>query len=255
MHARLSQTLSARGVAIGTAVIVAAGVSVIVHQIGAPGRALASERSPSQLSAPRARAALIEAGLGPDRLTASGAQAASVSAAATAAMGELRSRWATMQTQRAALGQARAQVETLERAARSGTATHDQLASLVIARGQLATASEAMTSVLGSITTVGTAPLSPSMRSALTAMAEPRGDGLPVPYRLLGAPEAEAVGLREALAQERGASAADPLPASAATLLTSARADAGVSAALTALDAHLAANTAAFDAAVAALSD
>ena len=41
MHARLSQTLSARGVAIGTAVIVAAGVSVIVHQIGAPGRALA----------------------------------------------------------------------------------------------------------------------------------------------------------------------------------------------------------------------
>lgn len=199
--------------------------------------------------------ALHSAGLTPESLAASGIDAdhatAVVAAAATHMGGDVEA-VAAAQTH---LGQARTDVERLERLVRRGAGLHEQ-GPLSAARAELADAQGDFDSVIAALRATALAPLSAPERARLDALRPNLDRPVPPEFKLAERTDEEWVRLRDALANEHQASAglteADP---ACASLLQTARADHDAAAAHTALADNLATVNEAYHGAVATLGE
>ncbi len=200
-------------------------------------------------------AALHRAGLTPQSLAAAGAGSSATTAVITAMAGYLGESPAAFTDADAALVTASADADTLERLVQAGKASSEQVTALATARTALASAVSGRGTVVSSAFSAAAAGLSGPQRDALNRMrANSTGPAEEASIDLRSVDRsAEAwLALREALAQERIAvKRGQEVPAGAASLLATARADVGASAAASNLTTNLAGVQSAWDTAIA----
>ncbi|MCC6244765.1 MAG: hypothetical protein IT353_18105 [Gemmatimonadaceae bacterium] len=172
--------------------------------------------------------AMSQSGFGANELAAAGASAGSVEGTVSAA------RTALIQGQIdfAQLGldvaAARQSAERLEATVQAGNGSQETLASLSSARAALASAESRLATARGTVRTA-IASVLPQSTAAKIDTISATGTDLPIKYRVTGRTEAQAVALREALANQRIAAArGEPGLDACRQLVASAGSDAAV---------------------------
>ena len=182
----------------------------------------------------------IRVGLDAESIAAAGVapgSVASVIAALGAAHNSLSTPLALLDTNYTA---ARSAVNAAQRKIQGGTATPEEVAAFPSLEQALANAESARTAALDSLFASATSGLTAAQRTSLTSIRSNRSWKLPVEFLVVTREEAEWVALRDALSNERLAAKNGEQPnATCQQLLGTARANASVAAARTALDTSL----------------
>lgn len=197
------------------------------------------------------KAALSRAGLDPLALTAAGVSAESISTVVGAAKTELASRIDALREADASFLTTKKQVDELQRAVSAGDSS--QVEALTTAQTALAAAATSRQTVLAAVYAAGKATVSETQAGILDAIKAGRAGnwGLPLQHLAVTRSEADAVALRNALANVRIAGQTGREPDSTeAQLVSTACAVPAVAAAKTALDSSQSAVMAAWNTAI-----
>jgi|GEM_PF-4725422 len=187
----------------------------------------------SALTGNRLAQDLLEAGLSPKHMCASGATVAQASAAWTAAAAEASAVSASMDTARSSIETATKGIQRLERLVRSGQAEAADVTELATLRTQLATQTALRDGLIADIRAEALARLDAGCSAKLDELHEP-DLGLDAIYRVVSRSQADAVALREAIADAYVSTKRGREPADASTrLIGDAETDPAVAAAKT----------------------
>ncbi|MCL4743430.1 MAG: hypothetical protein KJZ54_14635 [Phycisphaerales bacterium] len=230
-----------------------AGGALLLASLGSSGvlflpRHTAEPRPPTAVEL---AAALHRVGLAPERLAAAGLTVVETTALVQNAAAHLDGeRFLALQQAEAASRDAGRDVQRLERLARSGRATENDLGDLATARAALAAAETALNAALGALSDAAADGLAGPKAARLATLRANAVWDLPVQYLAAPRGEAEWVALRDALANLRiSARLGEDPHQGCSTLVAQCDADSGVANAKAALDANLAAVESAFNAA------
>ena len=142
---------------------------------------------------------------------------------------------------------ARSAMNAAQRKIQGGSASSEEVAAFPSLEQALTNAEAARTAAFDSLFTSATVNLTAAQRASLTSIRANRAWKLPVEFLVVAREEAEWVALRDALSNERLAAKNGEQPnAACQSLLGTARANASVAAARTALDTSLASVTSAW---------
>lgn len=208
----------------------------------------ASAEDPTPLSGNRLAQDLIEAGLSPEHMAASGATLGQAETAWAAAAAEASSVATAMDQARGAIESATMAIQPLERRVRRGHADQSDLTELTSLRSTLATQVAIRDGLIADIRAAALGCLDGTCCARLGQLHED-DLGLDAAYRVVERDQADAVALREALADVHVSSkrGVDPAPASL-TLIGEAETDPAVAAAKAGLASLLAPMKAEWDA-------
>ena len=180
---------------------------------------------------------LIRSGLGADALAAAGVAAVSVTPVLQAAADEMNAHPGTLPAADTSYTAARVESDRLRAIIQSGQASQEQIASYQTQIANLAAASGQRATALDAVFAAATANLSAPQRSALAQIRANRAvdhsKEFPIEFQVVERSEVQWVALRDALANEKQAiKYPDTLNEAAQTLLSAARADPTVAAAI-----------------------
>lgn len=159
----------------------------------------ATSEDPTPLTANRLAQDLLDAGLSPEHMCVSGATVAQVTSAWNAAVLEAASVAVAMDQARAGIEAASKAVQSLERLVRRGQADPRHLNDLTAQRSLLANHTTARNALIASIRTKALTHLDADSRTKLERLNAPHV-GLDAMYRVIDWNQADAVALREAIA-------------------------------------------------------
>ena len=237
-----------------TGLVLASGVAVAIVMSHKPATAsaatalAASGHNTTPIDGNRLARDLLAAGLSPKQLCASGATVAQADAAWIAAAAEARLVASSMDAARSAIETAAMNVQRLERLVRSGRADAGDLTELAAQRSQLATQTALRDGLIADIRAEATSTLDAAIRTKLDELHEP-DLGLDAIYRVVSRDQANAVALREAIADVRVSAKHGREPSSESLdLINAAETDPAVAAAKTHMASRLALIKAEWDA-------
>ncbi len=219
----------------GSAVTVAALSSFGVF----PSFAAAGESLPP--TAPELGAALARVGLTAETLTAAGVQEAGAAQAVADARAYLNAeRFSALAAAAEDWKSAAEHAERLGKLVRAGQASGPDLSAYTTAKSDLATAAAARDGLLDDLLEAATASLQAGQTQTLARVHANQANGLATAYRVTDRAEADAVALRDALANLRTAARVGEDPDSAASqLVTQANGDPDTAAAQSHLESRL----------------
>ena len=149
------------------------------------------------------RSALLRCGLGAESLAAAGVSAQETSALVLAFEESMAAQPGALTQKDEGYAAARVAKEELERRVSSGLATQEQVAALATAKTTLTSATTARDQLLNSWYTDATEHLSPAKLATLNMLRANASHDLPVEFLVKERNEAEWVGIRKALNNER----------------------------------------------------
>jgi hypothetical protein len=212
-------------------------------------------RGPRQsppVSASDLQVALLRAGLGAETLTAAGVSSQEVSTIVTNAKNELVAHPTRISEDDAAFASARASADALGRKIESGQASQQEIASYATATAALESAQSERAAALDAVFSAATVSLNQTQIGLLQKMQANRAWKMSTEFLTVDRTEAEWLGLRDALSNERiAAKYGNEANAGCQTLLSTARANQTVAAAKASMVANLATVSSAWDVATA----
>jgi hypothetical protein len=227
-------------------------VSVIVWRVLPAMRAAKAQEPPVALSATDVQVALLRAGLSAQTLTAAGVSSQQVSTIVTNAKNELVAHPTRISEDDAAFASARASADALERKIESGLATQQEIASYASATTALESAQSERAAALDAVFSAATVSLNQTQIALLQKMQANRAWKMSTEFLTVDRTEAEWLGLRDALSNERiAAKYGNEANAGCQALLSTARANPTVAAAKASMVANLATVSSAWDVATA----
>lgn len=234
-------TLSPKNAALWTAaasLLVAGGAALVLVSAHQPSTAsaatlVAAAGEDPQVTGNRLAQDLLEAGLSPEHLCASGATVAQATNAWNSAAVEAAAVALAMDQARAGVESASMAVQRLERLVRRGQADQEDRTELATQRTLLATHTAARDGLIAGIRAQALAQLDAGCRAKLVQLDTP-DIGLDAVYRVIEWDQADAVALREAIADVRVSTKRGREPDPASTrLIGDAESDPAVAAAKT----------------------
>lgn len=239
----------------GAAGLVAAGcvalLLVSAHQPATAATLIAAAGEDPRVTGNRLAQDLLEAGLSPQHMCASGATVAQVGSAWDAAAVEAATVAVAMDQARAGIESASKAVQRLERLVRRGQAKTEDLTELAAQRTLLATHTGARDALIADIRAEAIARLDATSRTRLDRLHGP-DIGLDAVYRVIDWDQADAVALREAVADVHVSTKRGREPADASTqLIADAESDPAIAAAKTHMASRMAPIQAEWDALIA----
>jgi hypothetical protein len=212
------QIVIAAGLALGG--LIWAGVANAPH-----GTTTTNSRKPVRRPDPPAtrievEVALERMGLTLKSVAAAGLNSAQVSAVVGEAAGSIRSNIQSLRNADIAAGNARAEGDRLRRLIQAGLSTEQDRAAYATAQSSLSAAQAQAQTVLDAASTAAMANFSPELKTALETLNANKAWDLPIQYRAVSRSQADWVGLRDALANDRVAAGLhqEPDPTAAALL-------------------------------------
>jgi len=207
----------------------------------------AAVEDPTPLTGNRLAQDLLGAGLSPEHMVACGATVAQAGTAWAAAAAEATTVATTMDQARAAIQSASMSIQQLERKVRRGQADQEDLTELATLRTQLATQAAVRDGLITDIRAEALSCLDGICCTRLDELHEP-DLGLDAMYRVVEWEQADAVALREAIADVHVSAKHEREPAQASmTLIGDAEADPAIAAAKTHMATRLATMKAEWD--------